>query len=147
MKLKEKVENVIKRMRWKAHFYLSGEKEEENYDGNIDTKKENYNFKSRKCPQQCSELENFEKDFLEIVKNIKFRTIKDNFQEKLKRDIKAIRESPDVFIFVDKTSNIYKLKPAEHKKFFMNNITKAYKKATSEAIDIINKEAKALLRN
>ena len=69
MKLIEKVGSVIKRMRWKAHFYLSGEKEE-NDDGNIDTKKENYGFESRKCPQQCSELENFEEDLLEIVKNI-----------------------------------------------------------------------------
>ena len=136
MKLIEKVESVIKRMRWKVHFYLRREKEEENDDGNIDTKKENYGFKSRKCPQQCSELENFEKDLLEIVKNIKFRTIKNNFQGKLK--------SPDVFIFADKTSNIYKLKPAEHKKFFMNNITKTYKKAPSEFIDMINKEAKII---
>ena len=86
-----------------------------------DTEKTN---KSRKCPQQCRELKNFEKDLLEIVKNIKFRTTKDNFQGKLKRGIKAIRESPDVFIFGDKTSSRYKLKPAEHKKFFMNNITK-----------------------
>ena len=85
---------------------LSREKEEENDDGNIDTKKENCGFKSRKCPQQCRELENFEKDLLEIVKNIKFRTIKDNCHGKRKRDIKAIRESPDAFIFADKTSNI-----------------------------------------
>ena len=83
MKLIEEVESVIKRMRWKAHFYLKGENEEENDDGN------------KKMPTTMQRIGKFRERPLRNCQKHKFRTIKDNFQGKLKRDIKAIRESPD----------------------------------------------------
>ena len=138
LKLIEKIESVIKRMRWKAQFFM---KEEEENEG---PKKENYGFKTRKCPKQCIELDNFEKDLLDTVKNIKFRKITDTFQAQLKNDVKKIKESPNILTFADKSSNIYDLKPEDYEKFLQENITKQYKKASTKNVHEINCEAKII---
>ena len=77
--LMEKIESVIKRMRWKAHFSLKKDTSSIAYA--------NYDFKTRHYPLQCKELQNFEKDLLDSMKLIKFRIVKDNLQRKLKEDI------------------------------------------------------------
>ena len=119
LRLIEKIESVIKRMRWKAHFFLKE-------DSNNETKqeKETYGFKTRKCPLQCEEMEHFKKDMMNIVKNLELRKMKDQFQDKLKEDEKKINASPNILVFADKTSNIYEQKPEEHRKVLMENITK-----------------------
>ena len=52
--LMEKIESVIKRMRWKVHFYLKKDTNNIAYT--------NYGFKTRNYPRQCKEPQNFEKD-------------------------------------------------------------------------------------
>ena len=85
LKLIEKVESVIKRMRWKAHFFLNGDNTEE-------IRKETFGFKSRHHPPQPTELEMFEKDLLHIINLIKFRNQKNTFQQKLKAEIDEIKK-------------------------------------------------------
>ena len=58
---------------------------------------------------------------------MKFEIINDNFQTKLKEDILNIKSSPDVYIFSDKTTKIYKLPLQDYKKLLYENITKSYK--------------------
>ena len=53
LKLIDKIESVIKRMQWKAHFFMSGNV--------IHCDKESFGFKSKNCPTQIKELEEFEK--------------------------------------------------------------------------------------
>ena len=118
--LMEKTESVIKRMRWKAHFYLKKD------TSNIAYSK--YGFKTANYPPQWKELQNFEKDLLDTIKLIKFRIVKDSFQRKLNDDILNIKSSPDVYAFADKTTNIYKLPPQDYRKLLHENITKSYKK-------------------
>ena len=48
LKLIDKIENVIKRMRWKAHFFVNGNTGKNN-DQNI---KETFGFKSKIYPSQ-----------------------------------------------------------------------------------------------
>ena len=48
----------------------------------------------------------------------------DSFQEKMKSDILDIKFSPNVFIFADKTSNMYKAAPPEYNKLLKDNIIK-----------------------
>ena len=103
LKLIEKIESVLKRMRWKAHFILSRENQQP------ETLK-TYGFKSRNHPPQISLLDEFEKDLYGIVTSTKYRNVNNNFQEKLKSDISKIRSSTNVFIFADKTNNIYEMK-------------------------------------
>ena len=127
-------------MRWKAHFFLNGSNREEN-------RKKTFGFKSRHHPPQPNELEMFEKDLLNIINTIKFRDQKNTFQQKLKAYIEEIKKSPDVFVFADKTSNIYKMTPQEHEKLLKENVTKTYKKASPKLETAINSEAKCIATN
>ena len=79
LKLMEKIESVIKRMRWKAYFYLNKETQEKQ-------QKNTFGLKSRHQPPQCNLLEGFEKDVFDIIKSIKFRKVRNKFQEELKED-------------------------------------------------------------
>ena len=106
-------------MRWKARFY-------ENDGNNTSNRmaKETYGFKSKYHPGQCNELETFEKDLYNIVSSLKYRKSTDDFQEQMKEDISIINSSSDVFIFADKTNNIYKAPPEQYQKLLKENVTK-----------------------
>ena len=117
---------------------------EDDKNKNTKTEKETYGFKTRKCPPQCEEMENFEKDLMNIVRNIMFQENTDEFQRKLKKDIKKIKYSPNVLVPADKTNNMYELKPEEHSKLLKENITKTYKKAPKNLDHEINFEAKKI---
>ena len=112
LQLIDKTECIIKRMRWKVPFF-------QNDANNTSNKmvKETYRFKSKYHPGQCKELETFEKDLYNIVSSLKYRKPTDDFQEQKKEDISSINSSPDVFIFADKTNNIYKAPPEQCKNF------------------------------
>ena len=78
LQLIEKIEMVVKRMRWKAIFQ--------------DTKKEKsnqqrYGLPSFKIPPPVKELAAFESELIESVKSIKFRKVKNQLQNQLKEDI------------------------------------------------------------
>ena len=109
-------------MRWRANFFLQ-EKHES------DIRREDFRFKSKSTPSQYEHMEGFEKELLDIIPNIKFRSVKDTFQKKLKEDIPKIKQSPNVFVFAEKTTNIYGMPEQQHKKLLHDNVTKTYKKA------------------
>ena len=104
LKLMEKIESALKRMRWKAHFFLSKENQQP------ETLK-TYGFKLRNHPPRITLLKEFEKDLYAIVASIKYRNVNSSFREKLKSDISKIKSSANMFIFADKTNdktnNIY----------------------------------------
>ena len=79
-----------------------------------------------------------------ISETTKLRSVEDTFQKKLKEDIPNIKQSPNVFVFVDKASNIYGMPEQQHKKLFQENVTKTYKKALPKLETSINIEAKTL---
>ena len=109
-------------MRWKAHLT------DNNYKGH--TNSLFHIFKSRKCPPRHKELINFENGLLELVKNVTFSKVYNNFHDQLKKDVKSIRKSNNVFIFADKTRNLYETSKGNYKKLLTENTTKAYRKAT-----------------
>ena len=55
-----------------------------------------------------------------------------------------IKSSPNLFIFVDKTS--YKAAPREYNKLLKDNITKSYKKLMDRLEKAINMEAKNIAK-
>ena len=65
IKLIEKIESVVKRMRWRAYFF-SKEKQESYIC------RENCGFESRNSPPQCEPIEAFENEFVDMIPNIKF---------------------------------------------------------------------------
>ena len=93
----------------------------------------------------------FENDLIKLVKEIKFRKVKNQFQNKLKDDIKKVRSSNKTLTPADKTSNMYRLEKEEYKHLLTNVITSTYRKARKDAAIKINrcvikhaKEAKVL---
>ena len=133
----EKVESVLKRMRWKAHFYLKGEK-------NATGKNNSFGLPSNKSPPTVLEIKPFEHDVLKLVESIQFRHIKDEFQETLANDLKKVNSSPNVFIFADKTRNIYETSLDTYNKLMQENITKTYKHGSEDNVNLIDKELKGI---
>ena len=52
-------------------------------------------------------MQAFENDQTDMVKNIKFMKHQDNFQKKIINDPKRKHNSKKIFIFTDKTTNLY----------------------------------------
>ena len=113
----EKTETVIKKMRWKAHFFLNGDNKENNTEAS-------FGFKSRYHPPPCTELELFEKDLINIINNVKFTNNKNSFQKKLRADITEIKHSRNIYVFADKTNNVYKMPTSEHNKLLKRKSTR-----------------------
>ena len=137
----EKIEAVIKRMRWKAIFF-TGENDEEDH-----TIPERYGLKSETCPKQQEELKPFESDLIQLVKEIKFRRVKNSFQKKLAQDLKNINSSQKTVTPADKTTNMYRLEKAEYQKLLRDSITTTYKKASTKLEQKINAAEKKLAKD
>lgn len=151
-KLIEKTESVIKHIRWKAFFFEQNkDKNKTNSDSDNDDSNSaidnNFGFKSRKCPPQNEELNNFEADVYDMIKNIEFRQVQDDFQDQLQHDIRKINNSTKAFIPADKTNNYYEVDKTTHDKLIMDSITSTYKKANTNTIITINNEAKDIATN
>ena len=100
LKLIMKTENLLKRMGWKALAYLGKLKGSD---------KDNYGFKTVKCPSSVKELVPFENDMMDMIKDLEFKRVKNEFQSKLRNDIRQILRSNNLFISADKSRNIYKV--------------------------------------
>ena len=133
-RLIEKTEQFLRRMRWKAHFFL-------NPDTTSSTK-ETYGFKSTKNPPPVEELKDFEDDMLKMIQSVKFKQVNNPFLKKLKEDTDHIKNEPKLLIAADKTTNFYKLEPSTYNELLEKNITKSYKKALPETTQAIHKENK-----
>ena len=88
-------------------------------------------------------LAKFEEDLINAVANIKFKKRRfNNFQRKLREDVKKIRNSSKVIVQADKTSNLYELTKDEYTQLLNNNITATYKTCKDDTVDAINEEAR-----
>ena len=105
-----------------------------------------YGFKTRKCPLQHKDLMEFEDDLEKMISNVQFRRVKNNFQNRLKNDIRSIQSSKKVFIFTDKTRNIYEMEKSNYEKLLTDNITKTYKQSNNNVYNSINLEAKHIAK-
>ena len=61
MALREKIEDFVKRLQWKALFYL------DSYEDNNCVKKEVYNLKFRNTPPNNKLLDPFEADLVKLI--------------------------------------------------------------------------------
>ena len=136
-----KIKSFVKRLRWKAFF-------DRNDDcANADTTK-NYGFKSERTPLQHDGLLAFEADLYRLAKTIKFRYVRNQFQTKFAEDAKCIKNSEQVFVPADKSTNLYKISPIQYKKLLSNSITTSYQKIKHDSILLdIDKEAKKIAQN
>ena len=139
----EKIESFIKRIRWKAFFFLNSEQNQNktNLESQNDSEN-NFGFKTKSTPPQCAELEKFEEDLLNLARNLQFKNTSNQFQKELKSDVVRIKNDQNVLVFADKTNNMYRLSKQEHEKLLKENISKTYKKAPPKLEHSINLEAK-----
>ena len=87
-------------MRWKALAFLGKLK------GND---KENFCFKTVKCPSSVKEFVPFENNMMEMIKNLEFKRVHNEFQSILNNDIRETHRSNNLFISPDKSRNIYRM--------------------------------------
>ena len=137
-RLIEQTESVIKRMRWKAFFYLNPDK--------TPKEKNTYELKSRNTPPQVEEMTKFEEDLLKVIEKIEFRNVKCQFLSKLRNDVKSIRQSDKIFVPADKTNNFYKLSKEEYHKLVKDNTTARYTRTNPDVVQEINKKAKLIAK-
>ena len=86
-----------------------------------------FGLPSTKTSPAILEMKPFEDDLFNLIKNIKFRNARNAFQESLTNDLKKINSSPNIFVFADKTRNIYETPLDTYDKLMLDNITKTYK--------------------
>ncbi len=127
-------EKFIRTARWRSHFFLKPTTSK--------TDKETYGFNSTKTPPNIPLLKEFEDGILNIVQTVRFRKVSDKFQKQLTKDTNKIKQSKQLIIPADKTTNFYKVNTTDYKKLLDENITKNYKKATSEIENTISIEDK-----
>ena len=125
----DKVEHFLKRMRWKAFFFdkepdLSSSSDSESNEEPV----YNYGFKTPRTPTKSIHLMAFEEDIYKLVQNIKFARGLNDFQQKLKRDVREIQSSNKLLVPADKSTNLYELDTLQYNKLLNENITKVYKK-------------------
>ena len=132
----DKIELLVKRMRSKALFFQN--ESESTFK---------YGFKTRKCPPQHKDAMEFEDDLQKMISNVQFRRVKNNFQNRLKNDIKSIQSSKKVYIVTDKRRNIYEMQKSNYKKLLTDNITKTYKQSNNNVCSSINLEARHIAKN
>ena len=135
LRLLEKIE-ISKKMRWKAVFFINNNKKAtDDYKQGF-----SYGLKSGRSPPQVKDLIQFEDDLVRIVKELKFRKVKNNFQKMLREDMKQVQTSKKTLTPADKTSNMYRLNKNDYQNLLKNAITTTYKKANKNIGTIINEE-------
>ena len=89
--------------------------------------KDNYGFKTVKCTSSVKELVPLENDMMDMIKNLEFKRVSNQFQSNLRNDIKQIHRSNKLFVSADKSRNIYKVSKASYERMMHENVTKTYK--------------------
>ena len=87
-------------MRWKASVFLGKLKSND---------KDNHGFKTAKCPSSVNELVPFINDMTDMIKNLKFKRVNNEFQSNLRNDTRQIRKINNLFVTADKSRNMYRI--------------------------------------
>ena len=106
--------------------------------------KDNYGFKTGKYPSSVKELVNFENDKMDMIKNLEFKKVNNEFQSKLRSNIRQIRESNKLSLSADKSRNICKVSRASYFRIMHENVTKTYRKCNTNKSNSINIKAKQI---
>ena len=90
-------------------------------------------------------MKEFEEDLVSLISKITFRDVNDPFLKNVEKDLMKLNSSKDIFIFVDKTTNIYETSPENYKKLMRENITKSYKISDNNVTNDINQELRDII--
>ena len=79
-----------------------------------------------------------------MIESVKFRNVYEGFIQELEKDKRKINASKNVFVFADKTRNIYIMDAPAYNKLLTENVTKTYKHAHDGTKNEINDEMKSI---
>ena len=130
------LEEGLKRMRWRADIKLHPEK--------YQNQKQTFGFKTANSAPILAQLQDFNLGLQKIIKSIEFNSKTNPLQQKMKDDIRRIRNSDKILLEADKTTNYYKIDSNDHNTLLKNNITNEYKKSHSKIVENINKQDKKI---
>ena len=65
----------------------------------------------------------------DMMRNVEFTNIRNEFLDYLNRDIESNRSSKNVLVFADKSTSLNELARENYQKLLHDNITQTYKKA------------------
>ena len=77
-----------------------------------------------------------------MISSVQYERVKNDFQNRPNNDIRSMHSSKKVFVFADKTRNIYEMEKSHYEKLLADNITKPYKQSNNNVYNSINLEAK-----
>ena len=106
--------------------------------------KENFGFRTVKCPSSDKELVPFENDLMETIKNLEFKLVHNEFQSILNNDAREIHKSNNLFISADKFRNIYRFNKTRYEQLMHDNVIKTYKKCNNDKTKTIKIKAKKI---
>ena len=81
---------------------------------------------------------------MQHARNIEFRKVRNDFQDKLKEYINEIRSSKNLSGFSDKSANLYEMSDTGYNRLLSNNITSNYRKCEKGVKHKIDKETKKI---
>ena len=105
MKMYEMTSRLVERMRWKAHFF------DERESGKEETERSKFErvFQTKVPAPRNKLLDRFEDDLYDFITSIKFRRYSNKLMEKMKNDLEQIESSDHLFVFADKTLDMYRI--------------------------------------
>ena len=111
--------------------------------------KDNYGFKSTHTAPTSPLLKPFEDDLYGLIANLEFNEYRSAFQNKMAAAVSHINKSEKIFLFGDKTTNIYEVSPESYEKLLTDNITKDYKlvektEGNLDPVNVVDGEARQI---
>ena len=139
VELIKSVEKFVKNLKWRAFHYQNPRSNNQ--------RKETFGFNTTSPPPRVPEIDELQEMLYDLVVDIKFKKHSNEFQTKLKNNIRNIANENKMFIAADKTSNFYKVPRDKHEELLKKQINKDYKKSDQTTIKNITKKDKEIAAN
>ena len=117
--LVSRTEDLVRRMRWKLwHIRNPSNKDP----------KETFGFRTTDSPPVMVELEDFEKDLWNLVRQVKFKPAGNDLTSKIREDLNTLKNSSKIIVKGDKSRKLYQVNKDSYVKDMTDKITSNYKK-------------------
>ena len=137
LRLTHSVSHFVNRLRWRVFFFLNPN---EGGEG-----KETFGFKSLKPAPPIEGLKELESKLIDLIRSVETKKVKNNFQDKLRRDAEKVRSENKMYVSADKTTNFYKLDKDTYNDLLKKNVTNDYKKTDMHTVDKSNQKQKEMV--
>ena len=125
-------EDLVRRMRWKLwHIRNPSNKDP----------KETFGFRTTDSPPVMVELESFEKDLWNLVRQVKFKPAGNELTSKIREDLNTLKNSSKITVKGDKSRKLYQVDKDSYVKDMTDKITSNYKKGNRAQVEKVNQEA------